>query len=65
MGDKEHHYFNDDGTEINPELVPMPSICVCCKKNDDPSQEILCTLTRADQQDETEFHCFAYEPKNP
>ena len=56
-------FFRDDGTEINPDLVKKPSLCVSCCKDDDPKEEILCTLTRADQEDESEFQCFAYEAK--
>lgn len=56
-------FYNDDGTEINPDLVPKPDLCVSCKKDDDPREEILCILTRVDQQDEAEFQCFAYAPR--
>lgn len=63
IDDSYSRFFNDDGSEINPELISKPSLCVTCKKDDDPSEEILCILTRADQQDETVFRCFAYEPK--
>ncbi|MDG6028114.1 MAG: hypothetical protein E3K40_15725 [Candidatus Brocadia sp.] len=56
-------FYDDDGTEINPDLVPKPSLCVSCKKDDDPGEEILCILTRADQQDQAEFQCFAYTPR--
>lgn len=54
-------YFDDDGTELNPYLYPKPQLCLSCKKNDDPNEEILCNLNRLDQRDETEFKCFAYE----
>ena len=39
-------FYDDDGTEINPELVPKPSLCVMCKHDDDPQQRELCVLTR-------------------
>ena len=56
--------FDDDGNNINPDLIPKPSLCVSCKKDGIPGEEgILCVLTRADQQDEEEFQCYAYEPK--
>ena len=55
--------FHDDGTEINPNLITKPSLCVSCRKDDDHDEEILCTLTRADQQGEEDFECFAFEPK--
>ena len=59
-------YFNDDGTEFNPDLIPKPSLCLACP-NDDTDDEIermLCNLTRADQQGEEEFICYAYVPKS-
>ena len=54
-------FYRDDGTEINPELVTKPGLCVTCRKDSNPDEEILCILTRADQEDETEFRCFGYE----
>ena len=59
---REARFYRDDGTETNPELVPKPSLCLTCKKDDDPKEEILCILTRADQQGEKDFICDAYEP---
>jgi len=57
-------FFDDDGTEINHDLIPKPDLCVTCKKDNEPGkEEMLCTLTRADQQGEYEFYCEAYEPK--
>ena len=55
-------FFRDDGTEINPDLISKPSLCVSCRKDDDRSEEILCILTRADQR-EAPFQCHAFEPK--
>ena len=64
MNDDQPKYFDDDGTEINSDLVPKPDLCVSCRKDGSPGkEEILCNLTRADQQGEGEFHCEAYEPK--
>ena len=57
-------YFNDDGTEFNPDLIPKSSLCVMCKKNDDSKYEIPCNLTRADQEGNV-FICFDYEPNSP
>lgn len=54
-------YFNDEGTEFNPDLILKSSRCVTCEKNDNPKYEIPCNLTRADQ-DEDIFICFDYEP---
>jgi hypothetical protein len=55
-----HGYFNDDGTEFNPNLVPVPALCASCRKNDDPAQEIPCALARNDRN-ENRFICLAYE----
>ena len=54
-------FYRDDGTEINPELVPKPSLCLTCKNDDNADEEILCILTRDDQRDEKVFICDAYE----
>ena len=53
MEDHKPKYFDDDGTEINPDLAPKPDLCISCKKDGQPGEEeILCNLTRADQQGE-------------
>lgn len=57
-------YFNDDGTEINADLVPKPGLCLTCRKDYvGGKEEILCLLTRNDQKGDEEFECGAYEPK--
>lgn len=60
-------YYHDDGTLLNPDLIPKPSLCLVCEKDqiDDEMEQILCTLNRLDQQGEEEFICFAYVPKTP
>ena len=57
MRDKNSGFFYDDGGEINLDLTAKPILCVSCKKDDDPSQEILCTLNRVGQVNEKEFRC--------
>jgi len=58
-------YFDDDGTEISPDLILKPDLCITCKKNGlSGEEEILCNLTRAEQQGQDEFVCDAYEPKD-
>jgi len=57
-------YYLDDGTKIDPNLIPKPGLCLTCKKDDDPAEEILCTLTRIDERDDSEFVCYSYEPKS-
>lgn len=59
-----HGFFRDDGMPINPELVPKPNLCVSCRKDGDPAEKVLCILTRADQEGETEFMCHAFVPTN-
>ena len=56
-------FYDDDGTEFNPDLILKPSLCTTCKKDGiSEKEEILCNLTRADQQGEDEFICEAFEP---
>ncbi len=54
-------FFDDDGNEINSELISKPTLCLTCVHNDDPNEELLCNMTRFDQQDEPVFKCFAYK----
>ena len=62
--DNQPKYFHDDGTEVNPDLIPKPSLCVSCRKDGLPGEEeVLCNLNRMDQQGEDDFQCGAYEPK--
>ncbi|MHC4538865.1 MAG: hypothetical protein ACYS74_03675 [Planctomycetota bacterium] len=64
MDEDEPQYFDDDGTETNPDLIPKPDLCVTCRKDKwVGKEETLCILTRADQQGQEEFHCDAYEPR--
>jgi len=65
MNESTPKYFDDDGTEISPDLIPKPSLCITCKRDGRSGEEdILCNLTRADQQGEGEFRCDAYEPRD-
>jgi hypothetical protein len=54
-------FFDDDGTEVNPSLYPKPQLCLSCNKDNDPNEEIVCTLTRMDQRNDKGFKCFGYE----
>jgi hypothetical protein len=64
MTDNISGFYNDDGSKINPELVPKPSLCVTCKKDAaGEKEEILCILTRNDQRGANNFEYDAYEPK--
>lgn len=54
-------YFDDDGYEINNDLIKKPSLCLTCVHDDDPKEEPLCKMNRFDQKDDKEFKCFAYK----
>ena len=62
-GKQKSGFFRDDGTEINPDEIAKPTLCGSCRKDDDPDEKILCTLTRADQEEEGDFECHAFEAK--
>lgn len=54
-------FFDDDGYEINTDLIKKPSLCITCLSDDNPKEEMLCNMTRYDQKDDNEFKCFAYK----
>jgi hypothetical protein len=54
-------FFDDDGYEINTDLIEKPALCLTCIHNIDPFEEILCHMTRYDQMNDEEFVCFSYE----
>ena len=56
-------FFDDDGYEINTDLINKPSLCITCLLDDNRNEEILCNMTRYDQRDEKEFICFAYKKR--
>ncbi|HYW81537.1 MAG TPA: hypothetical protein VE890_18275 [Thermoguttaceae bacterium] len=64
MEDKPIRFYDDDGREINPDLIAKPSLCASCEKDNDASEETLCVLNRLDQQGEEEFQCYAYVAKH-
>jgi hypothetical protein len=59
--DEINGYFDHDGNQLNPELIPKPGLCLTCKKDSDPNEEILCNLNRLDQRNQDKFVCYAYE----
>ncbi|MCP4650210.1 MAG: hypothetical protein GY853_09065 [PVC group bacterium] len=63
MDEELEGYFLDDGTPVNPALVPKQSLCVMCKYDGDKKEEILCMLNRIDQQGEDDFKCYSYKSK--
>jgi hypothetical protein len=56
-------FYDDDGTKINPESVPVPSLCIICKmyQDDDWEENLLCLMNRYDQRNDEEFECGAFE----
>ena len=58
-----HGFFDDDGFEINTELIKKPSICLLCENDDNPEEDLLCNMTRYDQKDNNNFVCFAYKKR--
>jgi len=64
MNDEIDGFYDDDGTKIDPNLIPKPGLCISCIHDDDPSEEMLCTMNRMDQTNESEFKCGAYKPKS-
>jgi len=57
-------FFDDDGYEVNSELIKKPFLCLTCVHDNDPNEELLCSVTRFDQQEEQEFKCFTYKKIN-
>jgi len=57
-------FFDDDGYEINTDLIKKPSLCITCINDDNPKEEMFCNMVRYDLKDENEFKCFAYKSRN-
>jgi len=57
-------FFDDDGYEINPDLVDKPGLCLCCVYNEDPDEEILCVMNRNDQRHKDSFECGAFKGRD-
>ena len=32
-------FYNDDGTEMNPDLIPKPDLCITCARDDVPGKK--------------------------
>ena len=65
MKDDTPKFCHDDGTEVNPDLIPKPSLCISCKKDELGNEEVLCDLNRMAQLEVGEFQCESYELKDP
>jgi len=59
--DELNGYFDDDGNPLDPDLISKPGLCLICKKDLDPNEEILCNLNRLDQRNQDKFVCYAFE----
>jgi hypothetical protein len=48
---------------VNMDSIKKPALCMTCFKNfiDDWDENLLCDMNRADQREEKEFKCYAYE----
>lgn len=55
--------YDDDGTEINRDLIKKPSLCLLCIHDENKYESINCDLTRYDQRNKEEFVCFAFVKK--
>jgi hypothetical protein len=64
MEDEIDGFYADDGSKIDPNLTHKPGLCISCVHDDDPSEEIYCTLNRIDQVNENDFRCEAYKSKS-
>jgi hypothetical protein len=55
--------YNDDGTKVDPQTIPLPGLCIICKKylTDDWEENLLCLMNRNDQRNDDEFKCGAFE----
>jgi len=56
-------FFNDDGTRIDPETIPVPGLCLRCQSYliMDWDENLLCMMTRHDQINDPEFICHAFK----
>lgn len=55
--------YNDDETKVDENLIPVPNLCIICKKHeiDNFMENILCKLNRNDQRDDLEnFQCHSF-----
>ena len=55
--------YDDDGNEINRELIKKPSLCLLCIHDVNQFESIYCNLIRYEQRNEEEFCCSAFVKK--
>jgi hypothetical protein len=54
-------FDKEEDDTLDQELIIKPSLCLSCRKDNDPNEEELCMLTRMDCDEDDEFLCGAYE----
>ncbi|MCY1721849.1 hypothetical protein OU798_15955 [Prolixibacteraceae bacterium Z1-6] len=59
-------FYNEDGTTIDPENVPVPSLCVICQNSmaDDWEENLLCLINRNDKRNDDDFRCRIFRKIN-
>lgn len=55
-------YYNDDGTEVNPEDFPLPILCMSCIRRHREFEKIVCNLHRMGQEKGQKFECPDHVP---
>lgn len=57
--------YDDDGKKIEPETVPIPSLCLVCKRytTEGWEEDVLCLMNRHDQKNSEVFRCGAFVSK--
>lgn len=58
-------FYDEDGHEIHPDLVPVPDLCRICKRNVALDNYIFCSMRRIQRRNEPVFICFDLEPVSP
>jgi hypothetical protein len=56
-------FYDDEGNKIDPDTVPIPSLCVICKSHqaDDWEENLICLMNRFDQKDDSDFECGEFD----
>jgi hypothetical protein len=55
--------YDDEGNKIDIDTIPIPELCLSCRSylTEDWDENILCSLTRADDYGDEEFRCYSYK----
>ncbi|MFW6310099.1 MAG: hypothetical protein ACOC1D_03270 [Prolixibacteraceae bacterium] len=55
--------YDDEGNKIDPDSIPVPGLCVICKKYDsnDWEEHLLCMMNRNAQKNKPRFQCGAFK----